>query len=602
MSFQQLIPLINKLQDVFQTVGIEQMDLPQIAVVGSQSSGKSSVLENLVGRDFLPRGSGIVTRRPLVLQLINPNTLNESETTVEDWGEFNHLPNKIFRNFQDIRDEIVRETDRVAGRDKNINPTPIYLKIHSQSVLNLTLIDLPGITKVPVGDQPGDIERQIRRMILSYIEKPNCIILAVHAANTDLATSDSLKLASQVDPQGKRTVGVLTKIDLMDKGTDCLEILQGKVYNLQLGFIGVVNRSQEDINRAKPIRDALDYESQFFKSHHAYRNLREGCGTLHLARSLNRILVKHIRDCLPDLKTRISSLVLDTEHQLSNYGEPMSESKSEQGALILQILTKFSENFKRAIEGVSPSICSDHLIGGARIHHIFYEWFGSNIMKMTGTDGLTEEEIMASIRNAKGTQASLFVPEAAFDLLAKRQITQLEEPSLRCADYVYEELRRIVQENVVPKAERFPKLIESVKETCETLLRLALSPTRKMISDLIKAEVAFINKNHPDFLPDGRAYVALLAQFAGQQAAAMAAEANTPQQRPAAESAVDKRPHGSYSAPIHNTMDTPRPRENHDQSGNSNSNGGSGLSGLMGWTFAGFVLCAFLLFLPPAAF
>jgi dynamin 1-like protein len=68
---ENLIPIINKLQDVFNSIGMEGIDLPQIVVVGSQSSGKSSVLENIVGRDFLPRGSGIVTRRPLILQLIN---------------------------------------------------------------------------------------------------------------------------------------------------------------------------------------------------------------------------------------------------------------------------------------------------------------------------------------------------------------------------------------------------------------------------------------------------------------------------------------------------------------------------------------------------
>eukprot|EP00274_Cyanoptyche_gloeocystis_P005872 CAMPEP_0196662332 /NCGR_PEP_ID=MMETSP1086-20130531/48255_1 /TAXON_ID=77921 /ORGANISM="Cyanoptyche gloeocystis , Strain SAG4.97" /LENGTH=88 /DNA_ID=CAMNT_0041997663 /DNA_START=22 /DNA_END=285 /DNA_ORIENTATION=- len=86
----KLIPLINTLQDAFNNVGLTFIDLPQIAVVGSQSSGKSSVLENVVGLDFLPRGSGIVTRRPLVLQLVNkpPGT--------QDWGEFLHLPGQKF--------------------------------------------------------------------------------------------------------------------------------------------------------------------------------------------------------------------------------------------------------------------------------------------------------------------------------------------------------------------------------------------------------------------------------------------------------------------------------------------------------------------------
>lgn len=71
------------------------------------------------------------------------------------------------------------------------------------SVLNLTVVDLPGITKVPVGDQPADIEYQIRDMIMQFICKENCLILAVTPANTDLANSDALKLAKDVDPQGR---------------------------------------------------------------------------------------------------------------------------------------------------------------------------------------------------------------------------------------------------------------------------------------------------------------------------------------------------------------------------------------------------------------
>jgi dynamin 1-like protein len=86
-----------------------------------------------------------------------------------------------------------------------------------------------------VGDQPKDIEKQIRDMLLKYITKPNAIILAVTAANQDLANSDGLKLAREVDPEGLRTIGVLTKIDLMDEGTDVIDILAGRVIPLRLG-------------------------------------------------------------------------------------------------------------------------------------------------------------------------------------------------------------------------------------------------------------------------------------------------------------------------------------------------------------------------------
>lgn len=178
---------------------------------------------SIVGRDFLPRGSGIVTRRPLVLQLVHtpapqpsasssrpkraPSTDGyASPSTSEppqfrptpnytEYGEFLHL-DKRFTDFAEIRREIENETYRVAGQNKGVSKLPIHLKIYSPNVLNLTLVDLPGLTKVritrqiaasefhsleltlarsqiPVGDQPSDIERQIHGLVTSYISKPN---------------------------------------------------------------------------------------------------------------------------------------------------------------------------------------------------------------------------------------------------------------------------------------------------------------------------------------------------------------------------------------------------------------------------------------------
>jgi dynamin 1-like protein len=115
------------------------------------------------------------------------------------------------------------------------------------------------------------------------------VILAVSAANVDLANSDSLKLARSVDPQGRRTIGVLTKLDLMDAGTNALDILTGRVYPLKLGFIGCVNRSQQDINAEKSMEDARDSETEFFKNHSAYRNIAHKNGTKYLARTLNQV-------------------------------------------------------------------------------------------------------------------------------------------------------------------------------------------------------------------------------------------------------------------------------------------------------------------------
>lgn len=181
-------------------------------------------------------------------------------------GEFLHLPGKKFYNFEDIRNEIVRETDAKTGKNLGISPVPINLRIYSPHVLTLTLVDLPGLTKVPVGDQPKDIERQIRDMIMKFISKPNAIILSVNAANTDLANSDGLKLVREVDPEGSRTIGVLTKVDLMDQGTDVIDILAGRVIPLRFGYVPVINRGQKDIETKKTIREALRDEAAFLKT------------------------------------------------------------------------------------------------------------------------------------------------------------------------------------------------------------------------------------------------------------------------------------------------------------------------------------------------
>lgn len=345
-AMEALIPVINKLQDVFNTVGADIIQLPQIVVVGTQSSGKSSVLESLVGRDLLPRGTGVVTRRPLILQLVhvspedgrkgagdendpatwkNPRHLSK-EVDAAEWGKFLHTKNKIYTDFDEIRQEIENETERISGNNKGISPEPIHLKIFSSNVVNLTLVDLPGMTKVSVGDQPKDIELQIRELILQFISNPNSIILAVTAANTDMATSEALKIAREVDPDGRRTLAVITKLDLMDAGTDAMDVLMGRVIPVKLGIIGVVNRSQLDINNKKSVADSIRDEYGFLQK--KYPSLANRNGTKYLARTLNRLLMHHIRDCLPELKTRINVLAAQYQSLLNSYGEPVEDKSA----------------------------------------------------------------------------------------------------------------------------------------------------------------------------------------------------------------------------------------------------------------------------------
>lgn len=152
---ESLITVMNKLQDVFSTIGSSQtIDLPQIVVVGSQSSGKSGVLKSLVGKSFLPRGTGIVTRAPLVIHIIRQSYTGKEKKELQekkDWVTFLHRPNDIYYDFDKVRKEIENKTIELTGGEKNITDVPIVLNVYSTLLYNLSFVDLPGLTKNPVG-------------------------------------------------------------------------------------------------------------------------------------------------------------------------------------------------------------------------------------------------------------------------------------------------------------------------------------------------------------------------------------------------------------------------------------------------------------------
>ncbi|KAK1264101.1 Dynamin-related protein 3A [Acorus gramineus] len=520
-----VIPMVNRLQDIFSQLGsASTIDLPQVAVVGSQSSGKSSVLEALVGRDFLPRGSDICTRRPLVLQLVH-SPRKPGATEDLEWGEFLHLPGKMITDFQKIREEIQSETDREAGGNKGVSDKQIRLKIFSPNVLNITLVDLPGITKVPVGDQPTDIEARIRTMILSYIKHETCIILAVTPANSDLANSDALQMARIADPDGSRTIGVITKLDIMDRGTDAKNFLLGNVIPLRLGYVGVVNRSQQDILNKSSIKEALAYEENFFRSRPVYHSLADRCGVPQLAKKLNQILVLHIRAVLPGLKARISAQLVAVAKEHASYGE-ITESKAGQGALLLSILAKYSEAFSSMVEGKNEEVSTSELSGGARIHYIFQSIFVKSLEEVDPCDGLTDEDIRTAIQNATGLKSALFVPEVPFEVLVRRQIARLLDPSLQCARFIYDELVKMSHRCMSRELQRFPFLRRKMDEVIGNFLREGLEPSETMIGHIIEMEMDYINTSHPNFIGGSRA-----VELAQQQIRSSRSSASIPRMK-----------------------------------------------------------------------
>eukprot|EP00955_Chlamydomonas_euryale_P110290 365990-Chlamydomonas_euryale.AAC.20 len=276
----------------------------------------------------------------------------------------------------------------------------------------MTLVDLPGMTRVPVGDQPSNIEQKIRDIVLEYIRQPTCIVLAVTPANSDLANSDALHMARLVDPEGSRTVGVLTKVDIMDRGTNCAHILRNAHIPLRMGYVGVVLRSQQDINTGTSMAAArrCGFKASVFhrmqstlsakptccsmplacmhactaphchNAHAEYSDVAAQCGVSFLARRLNALLVEHIRSLLPVLRRRIQvrkDLLERRSAELSALGDASAlEGKSARGAFLLQLLCDYSERLGAMLDGRHAELTTRELSGGARLRHVFIEVCG----------------------------------------------------------------------------------------------------------------------------------------------------------------------------------------------------------------------------------
>ncbi|KAJ9467322.1 hypothetical protein DIPPA_70197 [Diplonema papillatum] len=507
-GMHELLPVVNRLQDVFSRINmVHEFDLPQIVVVGAQSSGKSSVLENVVGKDFLPRGSGIVTRRPLILHMSHLSNeehqrkVNAGEPT--ETASFAHQPGKIYTDFDAVKAEIEAETARKCGDSKGVDSEPIRLSVTSNYVVDLTLIDLPGLTKVAVEGQKETVAADIESMVIEWSKPRNTIILAVTAANTDIANSDALQLAKRVDPSGDRTIGVLTKIDLMDQGTDCLDILKGNVVKLKKGFYGLVNRSQRDIDSKKDIKAALAAERQFFETHPAYKANAARMGTPFLTRVLSQELMFHIKKVLPQLKENISSLLEQTEEVLRQLGEnPVSDASKR--TVLLNLLQEYSNSVKNNLDGTVMHGKEGEIRAtrGAKIKGICSNGYVSHLRRYQPLRDLTDQQILNVISSSQGTRNKLFIPEQAFTHLVRKSIADLLQPAIRCVEYVHEELLFLI-DDAAPVLARFPNLLYAVSEFTKDLFLQYKKPLTGFIEDLIQIEMAHMNTNHPAFYNGG---------------------------------------------------------------------------------------------------
>ena len=492
-KLRKLINLIDQLRDC----GVnEYIKLPRICSLGTQSSGKSSVLESIVGLDFLPRGDGVVTRRPLELRL---NHINSGQP----WAIFEERKGTKFTDFIKVRETIEALTDEVCKANKNIVDKPIVLNVYSQTCPDLTLVDLPGVTRVPIGDQPKNIEQITKDMARRYAEDPLTIILCVIAANSDIATSDGLKLAKEIDVTGSRTLGVLTKLDIMDAGTDAKKALLNEEIPLKLGYVGVKNRSKQDLVNKLSMAEATRKEREFFKSHPVYKNLPAGhLGTDVLINKLTKIYFRIIRENLPKIIKAINERLKQAEEELQGLGQPMPTDDAGKMSMLWNMINEYCDIFRNVLQGKYNNKRLSFLDGegGFKIKILYKKLLEDFTGDYKATKGYTDENINYALTIHEGDSIPGFPSVDAFIYLLRPQLEKLKDPIEECFQNVFQYLDFLSGKILEKTFTRFPQAVNDMTDLVTNYLIEERDKTKYLIDSVVDMEINYLFTNDFEYL------------------------------------------------------------------------------------------------------
>nr|AFU81316.1 myxovirus (influenza virus) resistance 1 [Pongo pygmaeus] len=463
---EKVRPCID-LIDSLRALGVEQdLALPAIAVIGDQSSGKSSVLEALSGV-ALPRGSGIVTRCPLVLKL--KKLVNEDK-----WrGKVSYQDYEIeISDASEVEKEINKAQNTIAGEGMGISHELITLEISSRDVPDLTLIDLPGITRVAVGNQPADIGYKIKTLIKKYIQRQETISLVVVPSNVDIATTEALSMAQEVDPEGDRTIGILTKPDLVDKGTEdkVVDVVRNLVFHLKKGYMIVKCRGQQEIQDQLSLSEALQREKIFFEDHPYFRDLlEEGKATVPcLAEKLTSELITHICKSLPLLENQIKESHQRITEELQKYGVNVPEDENEKMFFLIDKINAFNQDITALIQG-EETVGEEDIRLFTRLRHEFHKW--SIIIENNFQEGhkILSRKIQKFENQYRGRELPGFVNYRTFETIVKQQIKALEEPAVDMLHTVTDMVRLAFTDVSIKNFEEFFNLHRTAKSKIEDI-------------------------------------------------------------------------------------------------------------------------------------
>ena len=495
----QIQPKLDAIEQIRGDLNAENIEVPGIVVAGAQSSGKSSLLESL-SDITLPSGENITTRVPLILRLERqPNCERHAiigETADLKQGE------KIY-DISKIPRKIVEYTNKLAGSKGIVVDKPIHIKVISPSGPTMTLIDLPGITHLSRQNIQEDIHSATVGLVKKYIQNEQMIILCVVPALDDFANSEAIKLAKEVDPEGKRTLGVVTKVDLCKEDTRVDEKLKGGENSVQLalGFIAVRNRTPDEVRKGISISKLREKEQSFFnKSQHFYGIPKRFVGMDTLINKISELQMESVNEFIPKmiemLKDKIGTLKVKAESLAPEFNNDVQKMQH-----LVRIIVSVVSEFKALAKCDDDCDENAHLHISPRTYELYANFSKSLESKIPDfTSKEYEEKIQAAINESRCIMLFNFMSHVAFNQIFMESHKQMYRViSEELITDVYNYIKSVLVEIVKGKIEnRYPQLNRAIESVVVEFISEQKQEVIRNVRTIVESE-SFIFTQNQDY-------------------------------------------------------------------------------------------------------
>jgi GTP-binding protein EngB required for normal cell division len=496
--FNEAQPKLDAIEQIRADLKAENIEVPGIVVAGAQSAGKSSLLESLSNVN-LPSGENITTRVPLILRLEHKANVSERYALIGDNPDLETFGTKV-KNLENLPSKIVEITNRIAGNSGCVVDKPIHVKVISNDCPTMTLIDLPGITHLSVNDEQEDIHTATVNLVKKYISSEQMIILCVIPAVDDFANSEAIKFAKVVDPTGKRTLGVVTKVDLCKTDTKIGDKLRGEGNNvkLDLGFVAVRNRSPDDIHRGTSIAKLREIERTFFEtSTHFIGVDKQYWGINTLIKRINELQMKSIDTFIPKIKLQLTNAVnelkLNYQHLAPEFHNDVQKIQH-----MLKIIISVVSQFKSLAKSVDDCMDDKHLHVSPRTYEMYTRF--AEKLKNAQPDFESEEfsqRVKTAIEESKCIMLFNFMSHVAFNqLYIETHIAPFRSACDELIDEVHMYVKSVMDVIIDTQLQmKYPPLILATKLVVEDFLNEQKTSTQEVVNKLIEAELFIFTQN-----------------------------------------------------------------------------------------------------------